>query len=348
MSQVDIRWRPSGGRGEYEHVPSDVIMDRRVIIDPVSVPGSLITTDVTGRLRDGKPRIRRENPNDRNTLNLAPLISALALLPSPRREDTGTVSLPLRDNEYVVSSITFNVRYNDNGDAICTPMRLQVLHDQSSMNIFDRLRRVRALIEAEDTPEELHDLTTAYANAVRLGTPSSDVRTISDRIIDYLLRNPDLADQLDAPSVGEVVDVAATTGDAIVYHDLTADETKRRLVSHYRIDRDPAIRKAKIAQFKHAHGDVHCENCHFSFGIVYGQLGSGYIEVHHKKMLASLLPNEVTSLSDLVLLCSNCHRMTHRKRQPLTMDELQAATVNPPVLTHRGSLTDETERSWGN
>ena len=338
MSQVDIRWRPSGGRGEYEHVPSDIIMDRRVIVDPVSVADAQIATDVTGRLRDGKPRIRRDSPNDKSLLNIAPLITALALLPSPRREDTGSVTLPLRDNEFVVSSITFNASYNDNGDAVCTPLRLQVLHDQSPINIFDRLRRVGALLKSDGSPQELTIALNSYRNAVKTGLPTSEIRSSADEIIKYLQQHPDLADQLDAPSVGEVTDAVVTQDVAILYHDLTADETKRRLVSHYRIDRDPAIRKAKIAHFKSLNGDVHCENCKFSFGKCYGPLGDGYIEVHHKKMLASLLPNEVTSLSDLVLLCSNCHRMTHRKRQPLTMDELRASTINPPVLTQGSSL----------
>jgi 5-methylcytosine-specific restriction protein A len=32
-----------------------------------------------------------------------------------------------------------------------------------------------------------------------------------------------------------------------------------------------------------------------------------------------------THLNDLALLCANCHRMAHRKRIPLTVDELKAA-----------------------
>ncbi len=81
MPEVDLRWRPSGGRGEYEHVPQDILLGRNIIIDPVSVPNARIKTDAWGRIKDGKPRIRRENPNDRALLNVPQLIAALALLP---------------------------------------------------------------------------------------------------------------------------------------------------------------------------------------------------------------------------------------------------------------------------
>lgn len=83
-------------------------------------------------------------------------------------------------------------------------------------------------------------------------------------------------------------------------------------------ERDPKIRRAFL-QGKH----LKCEVCGFDFEEVYGQLGAGYIEVHHKKPVSE--GERITDLNnDLVMLCSNCHRMIHRGRDHmLTVEELR-------------------------
>lgn len=65
--------------------------------------------------------------------------------------------------------------------------------------------------------------------------------------------------------------------------------------------------------------------CGFDFENVYGNLGSEFIEVHHIKPLYSLNEEaEVNPNTDLVPLCSNCHRMIHRSRSKIiTVEELQ-------------------------
>ena len=46
----------------------------------------------------------------------------------------------------------------------------------------------------------------------------------------------------------------------------------------------------------------------------YGKVGESFIEVHHKKPLASLRERvKIDPKEDLVCLCSNCHSMIHRK-----------------------------------
>src|SRR5690606_18081979 len=125
---VDIRWRPSGGRGEYEHVPMHVLLDRRVVVECLSVPGAKIASDVSVQRISGKPRLRRQNPHDRSVLNLPQLIAALALLPDPRREDLGKISLPLRPKGYLISSIRLLADVSQEGVALCVPDRLSILH----------------------------------------------------------------------------------------------------------------------------------------------------------------------------------------------------------------------------
>jgi hypothetical protein len=325
-AQVDIRWRPSGGRGEYEHVPSDILLERRIAIEPVALRGSLITTDVVGLIRAGKPRLRRDDPNDRSSLNVAPLVAALALLPDPRREDPGNLSLPLQDKGYVVSSITMHVEHRGANLAVCTPLRLHVLHDIAPIDLFDRLRRIGEVLTSGRLPPSAAAAARDYLALVRRGAPSAEFRRVADELRHWLSLDSHVTEFIEEPASDFLPGPSAPLPTSVKVAPLSADETKRRLVSHFKIDRDPKIRRAKIEEFIGQHGDVYCENCRFSFRERYGRLGEGFIEVHHRKPLATLLPNEVTTLGDLMLLCANCHRIVHRRKPPLTPEGLSEIT----------------------
>jgi 5-methylcytosine-specific restriction protein A len=68
---------------------------------------------------------------------------------------------------------------------------------------------------------------------------------------------------------------------------------------------------------------LRCECCSFDFKEFYGERGSGFIEVHHIKPLHTLTTGDKTKLSDLALVCSNCHRMIHSRRPWLEVSELR-------------------------
>jgi 5-methylcytosine-specific restriction protein A len=51
-------------------------------------------------------------------------------------------------------------------------------------------------------------------------------------------------------------------------------------------------------------------------------VGRGFIECHHLLPLAELARERLSRLADLALVCSNCHRMVHRKRPRLSLDRL--------------------------
>lgn len=85
-----------------------------------------------------------------------------------------------------------------------------------------------------------------------------------------------------------------------------------RLITRWAMfrERDPKLRRRKIAQARKLGQPLQCTVCEFHFERAYGELGKDYIEVHH------ILPLHVsglreTRLGDLALLCSNCHRMCH-------------------------------------
>ncbi|WP_278924537.1 HNH endonuclease [Pseudophaeobacter profundi] len=89
----------------------------------------------------------------------------------------------------------------------------------------------------------------------------------------------------------------------------------------YRERNTALVRKKKTAFIK-SYGRLYCEACGFDFVKVYGARGEGFIECHHKIPVSELGPGQKTKLSDLVLLCANCHRMVHSARPWLSVEEL--------------------------
>ena len=77
-----------------------------------------------------------------------------------------------------------------------------------------------------------------------------------------------------------------------------------------RYERNSKNRKAAIR----IHG-LKCQACGFDFEESYGERGKDFIEVHHiKPLYENEMEVEVNPETDLVCLCSNCHRMIHRNR----------------------------------
>ncbi|HEY3718391.1 MAG TPA: HNH endonuclease [Jatrophihabitantaceae bacterium] len=97
---------------------------------------------------------------------------------------------------------------------------------------------------------------------------------------------------------------------------------------HLARERDPKLRANKIDAVVRSGGVVACEVCGFDFRATYGEHGEGYIEVHHRLPLHASGPIK-TALADLALLCSNCHRMIHRRHLWLTVEQLAEMVVRP-------------------
>lgn len=92
------------------------------------------------------------------------------------------------------------------------------------------------------------------------------------------------------------------------------------MVSRVR-ERSPRLRAAALD----IHGYI-CQACGFDFEGTYGAWGRGFIEVHHVQELGSAPAEgvEVDPAIDLAVVCSNCHRMIHRKaKRALTLAELR-------------------------
>jgi predicted HNH restriction endonuclease len=88
-----------------------------------------------------------------------------------------------------------------------------------------------------------------------------------------------------------------------------------------RYERNPQNRAKAIE----IHG-LNCVCCGFNFEEVYGERGKDFIEVHHVNPLSTLQEEVVINpVTDLVPVCSNCHRMMHRRKdEVLSVEELKA------------------------
>ena len=93
---------------------------------------------------------------------------------------------------------------------------------------------------------------------------------------------------------------------------------KQKYVNYYERNLEIRIRAIKI------HGKT-CKACGFDFLKFYGERGKGYIEVHHKKPVSKLKEKtQIDPENDMEVLCSNCHRMIHRRKDEiLTTEELR-------------------------
>jgi 5-methylcytosine-specific restriction protein A len=89
-------------------------------------------------------------------------------------------------------------------------------------------------------------------------------------------------------------------------------------------ERDVNLVKRKKEQVRKAVGVLKCEVCDFDFSSRYGAHGEGFIECHHTKPVSELKAGDRTKLADLALVCSNCHRMIHRRRPWLSIERLKA------------------------
>ena len=93
---------------------------------------------------------------------------------------------------------------------------------------------------------------------------------------------------------------------------------KGRYINYY--ERNAGLRADAIIHHKTV-----CQVCGFDYEERYGEHGAGYIEVHHLKPVSTLKKaTKIDPKKDMAVVCANCHRMIHRKRDHiLSLPELR-------------------------
>ena len=154
--------------------------------------------------------------------------------------------------------------------------------------------------------------------------PKSNGNRLDKEVLDDFLADPDGMHAM-AARVRELflaADASSTEVPDLDPFDLIAGEGGVALRAHLRRERDPRLRRSKLAETKKRGLPIACEVCSFDYAQTYGPHGLDYIECHHRVPL-HVTGETKTRLSDLALLCSNCHRMIHRSKRWLTVEELK-------------------------
>jgi hypothetical protein len=104
-------------------------------------------------------------------------------------------------------------------------------------------------------------------------------------------------------------------GRIVLEHDPSTEfeEGKRLKAERYFFSRNRALAE-KVKRDR----NFTCEVCGFRFELDYGTDGSQYIEAHHKSPLSERPKSDwakgtLTDPTEIVCVCSNCHRMLHRQ-----------------------------------
>ena len=114
-----------------------------------------------------------------------------------------------------------------------------------------------------------------------------------------------------------------TTGTAVAPLMEGGKKAKRVSVT----ERNPEARRRCLDHYKAV-----CSVCTLSFAERYGPIGAGFMHVHHLTLVSTLSEEtEVDPIVDLRPVCPNCHAMLHRRKPPLSIQELRAMFL-PPLI----------------
>lgn len=323
MTTCSVRWRPSGGRGEFEFVPADALVDREILID-FGPLGVIIPAEVRGVHAQGKPRLRKFDKNNRQKFHLPQLVMAVAGLPEPAREDLRHgVQFPLENKAFVMDAMDFDVIEDDGLTVTLAPLRVSVLRSSFQVDLGDRLaaiaRDVASIADIRTHHPDLADAVEAHRLAIEAAVNSTALRATADRMIDLKTA---LFGQTNAGSALEL-----THAEALPETDLEEPVGKegRILVRlHAYKERDRTFAKRVRDHYRRQHGgQLHCEACSMVSEGVYGPNGERCMEAHHKIPIEELQPDSVTPVQEMAMVCANCHRVIHSAKPCLTIDQVK-------------------------
>jgi 5-methylcytosine-specific restriction enzyme A len=82
-----------------------------------------------------------------------------------------------------------------------------------------------------------------------------------------------------------------------------------------------SARNQKVTAAAKAKWNYNCQACGFNFEKIYGKIGEGFAEAHHKITINTGVRE--TTVNDIDVLCANCHRMVHKETPPIPIKHLR-------------------------
>jgi 5-methylcytosine-specific restriction protein A len=99
----------------------------------------------------------------------------------------------------------------------------------------------------------------------------------------------------------------------------TFREGKSKDIIQTRYERNPEARKRCLS-----HYGFSCVICNFNFEDHFGEIGKGFIHVHHINQISEIGEEyEIDPIKDLIPVCPNCHAMIHSKRPAFNIKEIK-------------------------
>jgi len=183
---------------------------------------------------------------------------------------------------------------------------------------------------------------------LQLDTVGSEDREIPDKVSQSI--------QFDRQAAGQLLQIIQRTFPDLAGADnpsspakATVDEGEdegiegRILFRLHRLkERNPRLVRRKKRAALTATGRLLCEVCDFDFAVVYGPLGEGFAECHHRVPLSELDGEAPTRLIDLAIVCANCHRMLHR-RPTHTVEQLRVIVQSRRIVGAKADSGDKGE-----
>lgn len=111
-------------------------------------------------------------------------------------------------------------------------------------------------------------------------------------------------------------------------------EGAKTQVTVNKYERDPRARAKCISLY-----GLTCFVCGFDFGRRYGELGVGFIHVHHTKPLSEVGRGyKLDPKKHLRPVCPNCHAMLHHQKPALSIEKLKALLTRVERNQQRRSI----------
>lgn len=324
METCSVRWRSSGGRGEFEFVPAETLADRNihVLFEPL---GITIPAEVYGVRAQGKPRLRKLDSNNRQKLHLPQFVMAVARLPEPAREDlTHAVTFPLENKSFVMDSMEFDVIDDDGIDVTLSPLRVTIRNSTFLIDLQDRLTAIANDVAGIADIAALHpDLAAAiiaHSDAVQAGVNDAAIRRAADEVIrlqQVIFGSTNVGSVTALEKAAELPETEE--------EEATGKEGRLLTRIHVYKERDRNLVRLAKKDFKAKNGGkLFCVCCGLDPVALYGADGERAIEAHHSTPIEQLQPDSITRASDLDMLCATCHRVVHSQRPCLTVDQVKA------------------------